>query len=184
MSTIRICDTGETSSWQIEPALITDARDLSSFHPVDVAFAPYDASQLRDILEYRVEQAFYPSALSDEVTPLCAALAAQRNGDARYALDLLSIAADLCEEGRTTVTEEDVRHAERLAEVSLLQRGRASLYIRRCCWKAFTAKRRNSHLLRFIGNSTISCDLEAGNKSHTRRFQHSSLNWNYTAMWG
>lgn len=54
--------------------LITDARDLLSFHPVDVAFPPYDAIQLRDILEYRVEQAFYPNALSDEVIPLCAAL--------------------------------------------------------------------------------------------------------------
>ena len=53
------------------------------------------------------------------------------------------------------MTEEDVRHAERLAEVSLLQRGRASLYIRRCCWKAFTAKRRNSHLLRFIEFNNI-----------------------------
>ena len=40
-----------------------------------------------------------------------------------YALDLLSTAADLCEEeDRTTVIEEDVRRAERLAEVSLLRR--------------------------------------------------------------
>jgi len=66
---------------------------------------------------------FLKSALSDEVIPLCAALAAQRNGDARYALDLLSTAADKCEEdGRTTVTEEDERRAERLAEVSLLRK--------------------------------------------------------------
>ncbi len=49
------------------PALITDARDLSSFHPVGVAFPPYDATQLRDILEYRFEQAFYPNALSNDV---------------------------------------------------------------------------------------------------------------------
>ncbi|MGA2884780.1 MAG: hypothetical protein ABSE80_06480 [Halobacteriota archaeon] len=60
--------------------------------------------------------------MSKEVIPLCAALAAQKKGDARYALDLLST-ADLCEEdGRTTVTEDDVRRAERLAEVSLLRR--------------------------------------------------------------
>ncbi|MGZ4864622.1 MAG: Cdc6/Cdc18 family protein [Halobacteriota archaeon] len=98
-------------------------RALSSFHPVGVTFSSYDAMQLRDILEYRVEQAFYPDALSNEVIPLCADLAAQRNGDARYALDLLSTAADLCEEeDRSTVTEEDVRRAERLAEVSLLRR--------------------------------------------------------------
>ena len=59
--------------------------------------------------------------MNDEVISLCTALAAQRNGDARYALDLLST-ADLCEEDQATVTEEDVRRAERLAEVSLLRR--------------------------------------------------------------
>ena len=98
-----ICLIGITNKYDF-PTLITDARDQSSYLYVDVTFPAYDAAQLRDILEYRVEQAFYPNALSDEVIPLCAALAAQRNGDARYALDLLSTAADLCEEeGRTTV---------------------------------------------------------------------------------
>ena len=49
-------------------------------------------------------------------------LAAQRNGHARYALDLLSTAANSCEEeGRTKVIEDDVRRAERLAEVSLIR---------------------------------------------------------------
>ena len=117
-----ICLIGITNKYDF-PSLITDARDQSSYLYVDVTFPAYDGVQLRDILEYRVEQAFYPNALSDEVIPLCAVLAAQRNGDARYALDLLSTAADLCEEGgRTTVVEEDVRRAERLAEVSLLRR--------------------------------------------------------------
>ncbi len=117
-----ICLIGITNDYDIH-TLITDARDQSSYHYVDVTFPAYDAAQLRDILEYRVEQAFYPNALSEGVIPLCAALAAQKKGDARYALDLLSTAADLCEEeGRTTVTDEDVRRAERLAEVSLLRR--------------------------------------------------------------
>jgi archaeal cell division control protein 6 len=117
-----VCLIGITNNYDID-TLITDARDRSSYNHVDVPFPPYDATQLRDILEYRVEQAFYPNALSDEVIPLCAALAAQRNGDARYALDLLSTAADLCEEdSRTAVAEDDVRRAERLAEVSLLRR--------------------------------------------------------------
>jgi cell division control protein 6 len=71
------------------PALITDARDQSSYHYVGVTFPAYDAAQLRDILKYRLEQAFYPNVLSEEVIPSCAALAAQKNGDARYALDLL-----------------------------------------------------------------------------------------------
>jgi archaeal cell division control protein 6 len=98
-----ICLIGIIKKYDI-PALITDARDQSSYNYVDVTFPTYNATQLRDILEYRVEQAFYPNALSDVVIPLCASLAAQRNGDARYVLDLLSTAADLCEEeDRTTV---------------------------------------------------------------------------------
>ena len=103
--------------------MITDARDQSSYHYVDVTFPPYNADQLREILEYRSEHAFCPHALDYFVIPLCAALAAQRNGDARYALDLLSTAANLCEEeGRTKVEEKNVRRAERLAEVSLIRR--------------------------------------------------------------
>jgi len=59
----------------------------------------------------------------DIIRAFCAAKAAQRNGDARYALDLLSTAANLCEEeGRNIVVEDDVRRAERLAEVSLIRR--------------------------------------------------------------
>ena len=51
------------------------------------------------------------------------ALAAQRNGDARYALDLLATAAYHCqEEGHNTVTEDDLRRAQRLPEASLIRR--------------------------------------------------------------
>ena len=107
-----ICLIGITNNYDI-PRLITDARDQSLYHYIDVTFPPYNADQLRDTLEYRGEQAFYHHALDYSVIPLCTALAAQRNGDARYALDLLSTAANLCEEqGRTTVTEDDVRGAE------------------------------------------------------------------------
>jgi cell division control protein 6 len=118
-----ICLIGVTNNYDIS-TLITDARYQSSYRYVDVTFPAYVAAQLMDILEYRVDRAFYPNALSDEVIPLCASLAAQKKGDARYSLDLLSTAADLCEEGgQNTVTEEHVRRAERLAEVSLLRRG-------------------------------------------------------------
>ncbi|MGB9370439.1 MAG: hypothetical protein WCB79_00655 [Halobacteriota archaeon] len=50
--------------------------------------------------------------MKQQIIPVRGAFAAQRNGDARYALDLLSTGADHCEEeGHTTVTEEDVRWA-------------------------------------------------------------------------
>ncbi|MGB8311413.1 MAG: hypothetical protein WCE81_06080 [Halobacteriota archaeon] len=71
---------------------------LTSLKNVDVTFPAYNALQLQDILKYRSEHAFYPHTLGHKVIDICAGLAAQRNGDARYALDLLSTAANLCEE--------------------------------------------------------------------------------------
>jgi len=74
--------------------MITDKRVLSSFNPVKIVFPKYNASQLEDILRYRAERAFYEDVLDDDVIPLCAALAMNREGDARYALDLLMYAGD------------------------------------------------------------------------------------------
>jgi Cdc6-like AAA superfamily ATPase len=59
------------------PRLITDVRDQFSYHYFDVTFPPYIRDQLRDILEYRLEQAFYPHALDYFIIILCASLAAQ-----------------------------------------------------------------------------------------------------------
>jgi hypothetical protein len=42
----------------------------------------------------------------------------EKNGDARYALDLLSLCGRICEEeDRNHVTENDVRQAQRLADM-------------------------------------------------------------------
>lgn len=102
---------------------VDDLRVLSSFNPKKVPFPPYSSEQLREILEYRAERAFKEGALANEVIPLCAALAAQRNGDARYALDLLSFAADVCiRKGNTIVTEDDVRLATTEVEVEFIRR--------------------------------------------------------------
>jgi len=78
-----ICLIGITKECDIL-RLITDARDQSSYHYVDITFPPYNADQLRNILQYRSKQAFYPQALDQAVIPICTALAAQRNGYARY----------------------------------------------------------------------------------------------------
>jgi Cdc6-like AAA superfamily ATPase len=48
---------GITNKYDI-PWLITDAKDQSSYHYLDVTFPPYNADQLRDILECRGEQVF------------------------------------------------------------------------------------------------------------------------------
>ena len=53
--------------------------------------------QLIDILNDRAKIAFYPDVLDPSVINYCAAVSAQDSGDARKALDLLRIAADIAE---------------------------------------------------------------------------------------
>jgi cell division control protein 6 len=95
-----------------------DPRVKSSLGEEEIVFPPYDANQLRDILQHRADVAFESEALSDDVIPLCAAFAAQEHGDARRALDLLRTAGELAERGQTERVEEDhVRHAQEKIEL-------------------------------------------------------------------
>ncbi|WP_435099216.1 Cdc6/Cdc18 family protein [Halarchaeum sp. P4] len=90
-----------------------DPRVKSSLGEEEIVFPPYDANQLRDILQHRSETAFKADALSEDVIPLCAAFAAQEHGDARRALDLLRTAGELAERDQSdVVTEEHVRRAQ------------------------------------------------------------------------
>ncbi|WP_255151647.1 Cdc6/Cdc18 family protein [Halorarius halobius] len=95
-----------------------DPRVKSSLGEEEIVFPPYDATQLRDILQQRSEVAFKGDALEDDVIPLCAAFAAQEHGDARRALDLLRTAGELAERDRTdVVNEEHVRKAQEKIEL-------------------------------------------------------------------
>ncbi|WP_425604212.1 AAA family ATPase [Halobellus salinisoli] len=90
-----------------------DPRVKSSLGEEEIVFPPYDANQLRDILQHRANVAFKHEALTDDVIPLCAAFAAQEHGDARRALDLLRTAGELAERGQAdTVEEAHVRQAQ------------------------------------------------------------------------
>ncbi|WP_394324857.1 AAA family ATPase [Halobellus rufus] len=90
-----------------------DPRVKSSLGEEEIVFPPYDANQLRDILQHRANVAFKDDALTDDVIPLCAAFAAQEHGDARRALDLLRTAGELAERGQAdTVEEAHVRQAQ------------------------------------------------------------------------
>ena len=95
-----------------------DPRVKSSLGEEEIVFPPYDANQLRDILEHRSQIAFVDGALTDEVIPLCAAFAAQEHGDARRALDLLRTAGELAERDDTDrVEERHVRQAQEKIEI-------------------------------------------------------------------
>lgn len=89
-----------------------DPRVKSSLSEEEIVFPPYNADELEDILRKRASYAFYPSAISDEVIKLCAALAARDHGDARRALDLLRVSGEIAErEGFSKVTAEHVNKA-------------------------------------------------------------------------
>ncbi|HLF16855.1 MAG TPA: orc1/cdc6 family replication initiation protein, partial [Candidatus Thermoplasmatota archaeon] len=95
-----------------------DPRVKSSLGEESMIFAPYDAAQLQDILTQRAGMALKPDILEDGVIPLCAALAAREHGDARRALDLLRVAAELCERDRQAkVVEAHVRMAQNKIEL-------------------------------------------------------------------
>lgn len=89
-----------------------DPRVRSSLSEEELVFPPYNALQLKDILERRAEISFVDGVLGDGVISLCAAHAAREHGDARRALDLLRIAGELAErESAEVVVIDHVRRA-------------------------------------------------------------------------
>lgn len=74
-----------------------DPRVKSSLSEEEMIFPPYNAVELQDILRQRVCLAFLKDSIEEGVIEKCAALAAQEHGDARRALDLLRVAAELAE---------------------------------------------------------------------------------------
>jgi len=83
-------------------------RVLSSLSEEEILFPAYNATELIDILAARAARAFNPGVLEDAVIPLCAALAAKENGDARKALDLLRRAGELAERKCRIAVNEDL----------------------------------------------------------------------------
>ncbi|WP_224448986.1 Cdc6/Cdc18 family protein [Haloprofundus salilacus] len=88
----------------------------SSLQDREFVFHPYDATQLRQILENR-RDAFQPDVLSADVIPKVAALAAREHGDARKAIDILRYAGAIAEESDSSqVLEEHIDSAMERAE--------------------------------------------------------------------
>lgn len=95
-----------------------DPRVKSSLGEEEIIFPPYDANQIRDILNQRAEMAFKPDVLEETVIPLCAAYAAQEHGDARRALDLLRVSGEIAERIKSSkVLEAHVKQAQDKIEI-------------------------------------------------------------------
>ncbi len=101
---------------------LLDQRVKSSLGVKEITFPAYNADQLKDILTERAVMAFNYSALDDAVIPLCVALAAKRNGDAKRALDLLLISGEIAERAKSKkVSEEHVRIASEKIKASMVE---------------------------------------------------------------
>ncbi len=90
-----------------------DPRVRSSLSEEELVFNPYTIEQLKQILIDRSELAFNNGAISIATINLCAAMAGRETGDARKAIDLLRVAAEIAErEASTTVDESYIRSAQ------------------------------------------------------------------------
>ncbi|MFB6284386.1 MAG: ORC1-type DNA replication protein [Halobacteria archaeon] len=97
---------------------LLDPRVKSSLGEDEIVFPPYDANQLRDILEQRADIAYEDDVLTNDVIPLCSAFAAKEHGDARRALDLLRTSGELAERTQSPrVEEKHVREAQEKIEL-------------------------------------------------------------------
>ncbi|MET1124294.1 MAG: ORC1-type DNA replication protein [Archaeoglobaceae archaeon] len=119
LSSAKVSLIGITNNLKFKSLL--DARVLSALSEEELVFPPYNAEQLEDILRQRASLAFNEGVVEEGVIELCAALAAQEHGDARKALDLLRVSAEIAErEGDTKVRVRHVREALRSIEVDHL----------------------------------------------------------------
>jgi len=83
-----------------------DPRTKSSLGEEEFVFPPYNADQLKDLLSERSKIAFVEGAVNGSVIAKCAAYAARENGDARKALELLRVSAELAERDRSSSVKE------------------------------------------------------------------------------
>jgi cell division control protein 6 len=98
-----------------------DARVRSRMNEEKILFPPYDWTQLRDILRDRVQEVFGEDVVEAGVIERCAVYAAQENGDARRALALLRVSAQIAERtGSSVITEEHVHRAKASLETDII----------------------------------------------------------------
>ncbi|MCI4331896.1 MAG: AAA family ATPase [Thermoplasmata archaeon] len=98
-----------------------DARVRSRLNEEKILFPPYDAQQLQDILKDRAKEVFKDGVVDAGVIERCAAYAALENGDARRALALLRLAAEMAERDRAKrITADHVVKAKSRLEQDII----------------------------------------------------------------
>ncbi|MDQ2052060.1 orc1/cdc6 family replication initiation protein [Natronolimnohabitans sp. A-GB9] len=102
------------------------AKVKDTLMETEISFSPYDAGELRTILRYRAERAFVDDVCDKSAIAKAAALSAQDMGNARQAIDLLRVGAEVAErEQADTITDTHIEAAR-----TRVQRGRLQNKIR------------------------------------------------------
>lgn len=94
-----------------------DPRSLSTLYETELVFPSYNSKELLGILEQRASMGLKSGTFDQSALSLAAAKAASESGDARFALKIISRAAELVEEKHlsklsTTEVEEASKSAE------------------------------------------------------------------------
>jgi cell division control protein 6 len=99
-----------------------DARVLSRLNQESIVFPSYNASQLRDILQERVNLTGLTNMVDESAISLCAAIGAREHGDARKAIDLMRISIEIgIRDFMERIGEENVYKARDKYEMNILR---------------------------------------------------------------
>ncbi|MBS3135402.1 ORC1-type DNA replication protein [Candidatus Woesearchaeota archaeon] len=91
-----------------------DPRVRSSLSEEEIIFPPYNAFQIQDILKQRISIAFKEGVLEQGTIEKCSAYSAREHGDARRAIELIRVAAELAE--RTGTQKVTLKHIDQAEE--------------------------------------------------------------------
>ncbi|HNW05393.1 MAG TPA: AAA family ATPase [archaeon] len=99
-----------------------DSRTKSSLCEQEAVYPPYNAEELRAILNQRIDLAFKKDVVSDSAINAAAAIAAKESGDARRAVMLLLRAGEIADiKGHTKVTDKEVYEAKEKVEQEVMK---------------------------------------------------------------
>ncbi|MDE1856393.1 MAG: AAA family ATPase [Candidatus Micrarchaeota archaeon] len=94
-----------------------DPRSLSTLYETELVFPPYNSNELLAIMQQRVALGLKQNVIEQAALNLAAAISARESGDARFALKILSRAAEISDEKRLNrITTKEVEEASKSAE--------------------------------------------------------------------
>jgi len=98
-----------------------EKRAFSSFQCLQVPFYPYNAEELRCILENRAKLGIKDDVLDDEIIPYISAIVSRESGDARQAIGILKLAVEIAGiENAESVKRRHVDMAKNYGNLSVL----------------------------------------------------------------